>query len=479
MRKIEFDFSHKTNALKHQIEAIEFIKKNKNTPLFDEQGLGKSKIVIDALIENIKNGEIDCVLVICEKGLLNTWKKEVEKHSFLMATVLSNTSTYSRGRRFLQFSQFYIINYESLIQEIERIKMFLKLRKFAIVLDESQKIKNPHSKITQKIFEIKDLCIKKIIVTGTPISNKPEDLWSQFFFLDGGETLGKDFKAFQKRVDIKLKGKQSLEAYEDSLRAIQNRINKISIRRTKDVLELPEKIYKENYVTLSGKQKETYEQVKKELYLEIKNADGKDVIEKIDNYLVKLLRLTQVASNPLLIDDSYDQVPAKFLALDKLVEGIMNKSEKVIIWSSFRKNIRLLRNRYKNFGSLMIFGEIPIAERNEIVEKFTENEENKVLIANPAAAGVGLTLISASNAIYLDRNFKMDEYVQSQDRIHRIGQTKKCNIIRIMALGTIDMYIDEIIEKKDILARFTLGDIKTLKTPRQFLTKEDLLKILG
>ncbi|MCX6748662.1 MAG: C-terminal helicase domain-containing protein, partial [Candidatus Pacearchaeota archaeon] len=218
---------------------------------------------------------------------------------------------------------------------------------------------------------------------------------------------------------------------------------------------------------------------KKELYYEIMEIDGEKIIEEIDNYLVKLLRLTQIASNPGLIVTDYTEIPSKFLKLDEILGKIITNKEKAIVWTSFRKNIRVLRKRYEEFGALMLFGEIPIEERNRVVQKFMDFENNKILIANPAAAKEGLTLTSANNAIYLDRNFNMDDYLQSQDRIHRIGQIKKCNVIKLIAKKTIDEYTDEILEKKEAIAKFTLGDIENIKTERHYLSKKDLLEILG
>ena len=127
----------------------------------------------------------------------------------------------------------------------------------------------------------------------------------------------------------------------------------------------------------------------------------------------------------------------------------------------------------------MFFGEMSIDERDKVVEKFLCDSENKVLIANPSAAKEGLTLTSANNAVYLDRSFKMDDYLQSQDRIHRISQEKKCNIIKLIAEGTIDEYTDEILEKKHVIAQYALGDIENIDLDREFLSKEDLLRILG
>ncbi len=475
---MEFNFSSKTLAMPHQIEAIEFIKGNKSLALFDEQGLGKSKIVISALCEDLKNKIIDSVLILCKKTLVKTWKNELLKHSYLKTNVIVG-SKQNRGRSFMHFSHFHIINYDSFVQELDKIKLFLGLYKFAIILDESQVIKNPSSRITKSVLDIKDLGVKRIIITGTPIANKPEDLWSQFYFLDNGETLGKDFKEFQKKFRIQLKGETSLKKYENILDSIKQKINKISIRRTKNVLELPEKLYREVFVVLEKEQKRMYEKLRGELYLELKDIDDNLILEKIDNYLVKLLRLTQIASNPSLLEEGYKDTPAKFKELDKLIKDILDKNEKVIIWTSFRGNIRTLRKRYQDYGALMLFGEIPMAERDDIIEKFMQNLEIKILIANPSAAKDGLTLTSANNVIYLDRSFKMDDYLQSQDRIHRIGQQKKCQIIKLIAKDTIDEYTDEILEKKHLLAQFALGDTDHIHERNKFLTKDELLKILG
>jgi len=476
--KIIFDYSPKTKPLKHQIEAITYIRSHDIVPLFDEQGLGKSKMVIDALCSNIENKEIDGALIVCKKTLLYTWKNEILKHSHLFPVVLSGTKR-QRGRSFLTYGHFYIVNYESLIQELELIRLVLKYKKFAIVLDESQKIKNPDAKVTKALLSLKDLAKKKIIITGTPIANRPEDIWAQFYFLDGGELLGKDFYEFRKKYHLKLKGEETLKKYEEELLDLRKKIDEISIRRTKDILELPEKRYVDIMVDLSPRQREIYDTAREELYYEIKNEDGKTIIEEIDNYLVKLLRLTQIASNPSLIVDEYKETPSKFLKLDEIIDEIVGDGEKAIIWTSFRKNVRTLRRRYRNLGALMLFGDIPIEQRNSIVIKFMESSKHNVLIANPAVAKEGLTLTSANNAIYLDRNFKMDDYLQSQDRIHRISQTKKCNIIKLIAKNTIDEYTDEILEKKELIAKYLLGDSSNLDIQRECLTKERLVDMLG
>jgi len=477
-KKISFDFNPKTKPLSHQVDAIEFVSSHNIVPLFDEQGLGKSKIVIDALCKNLEAGSIAGTLIICKKSLLYTWKREVEKHSNLFPVVIEGPRN-TRGRTLLRVGHFYICNYDVAVENYELIELLLKSRKMALVLDESQIIKNPDAKVTKTILRMGMLAEKRIIITGTPIANKPDDIWSQFFFLDGGNLLGTDYSSFKKQFKLNLKGVQDLSGFEDNLRILKAQVASISIRRTKDVLELPEKIFTQVDVNLTNKQREIYDLAREEMLYEVQNATGETIQEDIENYLVKLLRLTQIASNPRLLDANYDETPTKFAKLDELISNIISKNEKAIIWTSFVDNVRTLKQRYSQYGSRTIFGEMTIIDREKTITKFLKDDSCRVLIANPSAAKEGLTLTSANNAIYLDRSFKMDDYVQSQDRIHRIGQTKTCNIIKIVADNTIDEYTDEILEKKEKIAKYILGDTKNLIQDRLYLSKDDLIRILG
>lgn len=476
---IKFDFHPKTSPFPHQTDAIEFIKRKKNVALFDEQGLGKSKVIIDSICSNIRDGLINGALIVCKKNLIRMWGKEIETHSNLRYTDLTG-SKYQRRRLFLTFSHFYVINYESFIQEKDIISKLLSTKKFALVLDESHKIKNPKSKTCKAILSVKDLAAKRIIVTGTPVANKPEDLWSQFYFLDNGEALGSSFEEFKKDHGIEIKGGRSF-INEFKLRELKEKINDISIRRTKDQvsLELPKKIYQDIFVALYGKQKSMYDQLKKELCLEITDMDGDTVIEEANNILKKLLRLTQIASNPYLIDKSYNEEPAKFIRLDELLEKLMAINEKVIVWSSFVENINILYNKYREIKSLRLHGEIPIHERNKIVEWFQTDPDYRVLVANPAAAREGLTLTAANNAIYVDRSFNLVDYVQSQDRIHRISQKKKCKVIKLVAKKTIDEYIEFIMHKKHQVAKYVQGDIEKISWRDMYLSRDEIIEMLG
>ncbi len=474
--KYELNYNPKTQPLQHQTEATNFIRDNNIVALFDEMGLGKTKIVLDALLQNLNAGVINCALIICKKTLVYNWENEIDKHTHLHSIILRG-SDREKGMKFMANMPFYIINYDALIKEVKRLNMLLKIKKAAIVLDESHRIKDPHSKAAQSLFLLAPLAEKRIIVSGTPVANKPFDIWSQFYFLDSGRLLGTNYESFKKEYSIDFKNNKFNNIKMQELRCI---MKSVSIRRLKqDVLELPNKKFESIFVDLKGKQKDMYNQLKNDLYLEISNMDGDQIIDESENILKRILRLNQITSNPKLIDESYNEEPIKFSILDKLIKDIINKNEKLIIWSSFIENILILKSRYKKYGAVTIFGKMNIEDRNRAVIKFVNDIDCKILIANPAAAREGLTLTVANNAIYIDRSFNLVDYIQSQDRIHRISQTKDCNIMNILASDTIDVYIDEIIFKKQNIAKFLQGDSNKIMAKRDFLTKEELIKILG
>jgi len=472
MRNINELVKAKTKPFPHQIDAIKFVVDNDHCAIFDEQGLGKTKIIIDAVIYEMREKKIDGCLVISPKSLIKNWENEVKKHSYLVSSNLLGTKR-EKGYKYLSYANIYIINYEQVIFELPRIKDFLRINKFAIVLDESQRIKNPLAKTTQALLGISTYSTKKIILTGTPIANKPEDIWSQFLFLDGGKLLGDNFIEFKSKYRVS-------DTTQNNLEALKMQISKISMRRLKsDVLTLPNKKYIDIPVELRGKQKNKYKELTETLIVEIKNYEGDIILDENDYFVKRLLRLTQLASNPFLLDKSYNEIPAKLEALDDLVNDIISKQEKLIIWSSFVDNIRIIRNRYKNHGSLMLSGIIPIDQRNKYIDKFQNSNDHKIMVANPAAAREGITLSAANHAIYYDRNFNLVDYIQSQDRIHRISQIKQCYIYKIIARNSVDEFIEDRIYAKQSIASFLQGDNNIIPVRSNKLTKEEMLEILG
>lgn len=474
------DYSPRTDAFPHQIEAIKFIsgEENKEIALFDEQGLGKTKIVIDSIASDIHNNILDGAIVICKKSLIGTWISEVKKHSHLLVIAIYGTSR-ERGITATTDAHFYVTSYETLTPELARIKQLLKIGKMAVILDESHRIKNPESVAAISAFEISQFAIKKIIISGTPVANSPQDLWSQFYFLDNGRTFGNDFFKFKSDLCPASPRKGLSKDDIKKLEKLREMIKPVSIRRLKEnVLELPDKRYENIIVNLEKKQREIYDHARQELMVEIKDIDGSLVIKEIDNILEKILRLVQIASNPILLNPKYQEEPGKISSLKKILSEIFDRSEKAIVWTSFIDNIPVIKKLFPESNPLVIYGGTPIEMRNKNVERFQNEEKHRLLIANPSAAREGLTLTAANNAIYYDRTFNLVDYLQSQDRIHRISQQRNCNIYKIIADDTIDEYIDEILNRKSSIASFIQGD-REKDHIREAFSKTDILRYLG
>ena len=222
-----------------------------------------------------------------------------------------------------------------------------------------------------------------------------------------------------------------------------------------------------------------YEEMRNHLALWIRDLSGAEFLASGDNILTRLIRLAQLASNPGLIDLRYRETPAKFAALDKLLPAYLrNPSDKVILWTSFVGNIPALQDRFAEFRPVTLYGEMDVKSRDAAVSAFKRDRHVRLLIANPAAAREGLTLTQARTAIYVDRTFNLVDFLQSQDRIHRLSQTKPCEIVLLTGEGTIDEFIDFSIAQKYRLACYTQRDSDEISPMDLALRKPDLLRAL-
>jgi SNF2 family DNA or RNA helicase len=310
-------------------------------------------------------------------------------------------------------------------------------------------------------------------MTGTPVANKPEDLWTQYFFLDDGATLGTNFEAFRARFCTSNGGYVRIDE-------LRERLASLSIRREKEgTIDLPSKTIKPVSVSLVGQQLRMYEQMRNELALWIRDLSGAEILATAENILTRLVRLAQLASNPALIDSRYLETPVKFAALDELIAVyLQDASSKVIVWTSFVGNIPPLLKRFSIFRPVCLHGEMDRRARDHAIRAFKSDPSVRLLVANPAAAREGLTLTQANTAIYLDRTFNLVDFLQSQDRIHRLSQTKACEIILLVAERTIDEFIDFSIAQKHRLARYTQSDSDEISAADLALRKPDLLRAL-
>lgn len=457
------NYSAKNSAFPYQLEAFLTVKDMDYCAIFHEQGLGKTKIAIDLLLYWLSVRDIDTVMIVTKKQLVKNWTDEFLIHSYIKPKVLSSNKK----------DNFYVLNspakvivanFETLSTDKDRIRLFLKARNVGIIIDESAKLKNPEANLTQDFFELSDLFKLKAIMTGTPVANRPYDIWAQIYFLDKGKSLGTDFNEFKKNTDLTndlSANKQKRIEFEDAVSCIYKRISYFSIRETKKTcgIELPQKEYKTIYIKYKNCQYKMYKKVIEELRLEIKK-DGSTEIDDERVSLKRLLRLMQITSNPRLLNEDYEEISGKEEKLALLIESIVSKNDKCIVWSNFIENIDYFTDKFKNYNPRKIHGSMSIKERNKSVEIFKKDEECKVLFATPQAAKEGLTLTIANHVIFYDRGFNLDDYLQAQDRIHRISQKKKCYIYNLLIENSVDVWIDKLLNAKQYAAFLAQGDIQ-------------------
>jgi len=474
IRQTNRNLSPKFDAFDYQEQAVDFIKNLEYGGIFHEQGLGKSKIAIDLILYWLKNDIVDVVILVAKKGLVENWKRELSSHSFLTPRVI-NSDIKNNFHTFTSSNKVILTHYEAIKFERERVELFIKSRRVAIILDEATKIKNPGAELSSIFHELAPLFSKRIILTGTPVANRPYDLWSQIYFLDLGKSLGDDFEAFRKlhNLDNKLGDKpdgrtyvisnssnQGREDFENAISSIQKKISGFSIRENKQskYVKLPEKIIKNIITDWEAAQKLLYEKYRDELGATI-SKNGEELDDDAEEIIKRLLRLVQIASNPALVDDSYTNQPGKLKALLELVHEIISKNEKLIIWSLFTDNVNYLANILKEFNTVRIHGKLSMEERNNSVDKFLGVPDCKILIATPGAAKEGLTLTVANHAIFFDRGFSLDDYLQAQDRIHRVSQSKICYVYNLIMRDSVDEWLDDLLEAKKLAAQLAQGDI--------------------
>ncbi len=450
------------SAFSHQLEAFEAAKSLPFAAIFHEQGLGKTKIGLDLVLFWLAQGIADSAVVVTKKGLIENWKAEVATHSHLRPRLLSQ----DRKANFYAFNSaavLYLVHYEAIVSERQRLELFLQTRKVGVLLDEAHKIKNPDARVSRALHELSQYFVRRVIMSGTPVANRPFDLWSQIRFLDGGKALGDDFPAFKRNLDLSndfSRDTSRAEVFASSVESVLKKTRSFTIRETKKSagLSLPNKTVQNLECALEPRQAELYEQFRAELAA-IVVQNGRPILDDVESILKRLLRLVQVASNPSMVDQSYKREPGKLLPLETLVRDAVDKGEKIIGWTCFIENADFLGQRLDAYGVRIVHGALGIAEREESLMAFKEDRGCRVLVATPGAAKEGLTLTVANHAVFYDRSFSLDDYLQAQDRIHRISQERACFVTNLVAKGTVDGWVDSLLAAKNLAAQLGQGDI--------------------
>jgi SNF2 family DNA or RNA helicase len=466
----EANLTPKHQGFVYQVEAFHAVKDLEYSAVFHEQGLGKTKIGVDIVLYWLRNDIVDSVIIITKKGLIQNWRDELAIHTHLEARLLSQ----DKRENFYAFNspaRIYLAHYEVVKSEKKRLSLFLKTRNVGALLDEAHKIKNPDSALTKVFFSLSPGFKRRLIMTGTPVANRPYDLWAQIRFLDEGAALGREFLAFKRDLDLTndlFEDPRKVDRFQRALAAVYAKIRPFAVRETKGTVDikLPDKDIRNITIELESRQSEIYSRFQQQLSA-IVVRENKAVLDDAEEMLKRLMRLVQVASNPSLVDDSYHLLPGKFPVLLNLIHEATDVGEKIIVWTSFTDNVDWLARELADFGAVRVHGKRSLLERDTAIKSFKLDKSCRVLVATPAAAKEGLTLTVANHAVFYDRSFSLDDYLQAQDRIHRISQSRPCFITNLTARNTIDEWVDVLLAAKHLAAQLGQGDINLDEYSRQ------------
>jgi SNF2 family DNA or RNA helicase len=351
-----------------------------------------------------------------------------------------------------------VINYESTWRE----GIFDRLLEFdadLIIADESQRIKTHDASQSKAMHQLGDKARYKLILSGTPVQNEAIDIFSQYRFLDP-TIFGSNFYAFRSRYAV-MGGfnRKQIVQYRDLDQLIRKE-HSIAYRVTKEeALDLPEQTFENRYITLSTKERNLYDRLRRDSYAEL--SDGGTITAT--TVLTKLLRLQQLTGGFLVEDDTAKPQLVSTGKLDALADilqdYVLEGKKKLVIFARFLPEIHEIEKLCEKVLSknglhaVSIYGGVPKESRGAIVQEFQGTPERMVFIGQIDTAGTGITLTAADTCVYYSVNFNYATYSQSLARIHRIGQHHPCTYIHLVVENTVDSTILDALGKKEDLAK--------------------------
>lgn len=454
----------------HQREALERFWDKPAAALFHEMGTGKSYTVIHNAAALYEANEIDLLVVIAPKGVYRNWEGEIGTHWPTEAAPDVETWGVKRKKKNAKRNpglKVFLMNVEALSTKRGEgaLNAEIRGRRTMLVVDESTCVKNHKAKRTRALVLAARKTKYRRILTGSPITQSPLDLFGQISVLMPDPMGFNSYYAFRARYaevrKVKLPGRRPFEEVKGYRRLdeLQERLAPFSSRVLKEeCLDLPEKIYERRAVDLTPEQTKAYA----EMAGKAKTLLGGTGKVTAPQAITQILRLHQITCGFVKLDDGTDR-QIKSRRLDALVETIEELGdEKVIIWAPYRRSIMEIANRLSiGWGSKCVetyFGDTTSGERQDAIDRFQNEHDCRFFVGNPQTAGYGLTLTAASNVVYYANSWKLEERMQSEDRCHRIGQTRAVTYVDLVAPGTVDERILEALISKHEIASEVLGE---------------------
>ena len=469
-------YKFKTKPYAHQLKALKMSWDKKCFAYFMEMGTGKSKVLIDNSAMLYDKGYINGLLIIAPKGVYKNWyDQEIPTHlpdHIYKKVVLWKSSDKSEKQKKLLNTLFetgldlhvLIMNVESLSTKngVDFAARFINSHKTMIAVDESTTIKNPEAKRTKNIVSLGVNAKYKRILTGSPVTKSPLDLYKQCEFLDPWLLDHNSYYSFRTRYAIMktanfggrsvqiVVGYRNLGELSEKLKPFSERVLK------DDCLDLPKKTFMKRVVQLTPDQNKVYTQMKKEA-LAILN--GKMITTA--NALTQLMRLQQITCGHFKADDGTTQ-EIKSNRINELIDVLCEIEGKAVIWAHWQSDVKqITKALVDEFGPdcyVDYYGLTPQDERQKNIKRFQEDDKCRFFVGTPQTGGYGITLTAASNMIYYSNGYDLEKRQQSEARIDRIGQKKPMTYIDIICEDTVDDRIVKALRKKVNIASQVMGE---------------------
>ena len=451
--KVLSDYSYlftKTKPYQHQIDGVNYGMSTDRFLISDDMGMGKSlQSIIIALGKKKERGYSHCLVICGVNTLKHNWVREIKKHTDESCVVLGakNEDDLSPSNKAklamlmkLPKDYFIITNIETLQDReiIKRLKLLISENEIEMMIyDECHKTRNMATKQAKGLIQL--LPKTRIAMTGTPIMNTPLDLYVAMKWL-GYEC--RNYWAFRNAYAT-IGSFGEITGYKN-LNDLHERIKRFMIRRLKkDVLDLPEKIYTDEYLDCNNLQKKLYGLVRLEVKKELKEDYN------LSSILAKIIRLRQVTGNPAIISESVTE-SVKLDRLVDIVEECCQNGKKICIFSNWVEVVNAAKERLTKFNPAIIIGDTK--NRLNEVDKVTNDKNCGCIIGTIGAMGTGLNITACDTVVFLDEPWNQANKIQAEDRCFRIGTKNTVNIITLLCRGTIDVRVNQIVKEKGILA---------------------------
>ena len=474
-------YKYKTKPRDHQQEYLDKYKHKQIFAIFGEMGVGKSKMLCDNVGWAYSQGKINAWLCVAPKGVYLNWlNEEIPKH-LGCEHIVKAWSTPKSEKKKTELKEFltierdqlkiFIINIEALRdvkgKAFKAALYFVQHHDTFITLDESTTIKDHKTQQSKAMHALSRWCHWKRIASGMPAPQSQLDMFSQMGFL-GESILGyRSYYAFRARYAELINMSMGTRTFKKEVgpkntEELKSKIAPFSIRiRKEDCLDLPDKIYTTRHIELSREQQKAYKQIKEEAYALLDS--GEVVTAPI--VITQLMRLHTVVCGFVRTETGGEQdfpVNPKLDALLNCIEEIGNE-EKIIIWASYRRNIQsILRRLSELYGKESVvgfYGDTSDEQREYARTAFQDKGSPvRYFVGNPASAKFGITLTASSNVIYFSNDYNLEKRVQSEDRAHRIGQTRSVVYTDLIAPGTVDEKILKVLRNKRQLSAELMND---------------------